>query len=86
MRFQTVNGEDQIFDDCACCGIEFRRGPGIHHGQNVPGWNVLLCHTCKPPFSPYHEIEPTPRLLAALKGKGVSVTPNKNGMLIAPIV
>lgn len=83
-RMQVVDGEQQYFDDCACCGMEFRRGPHVYRGDNVPGWNVSLCHTCKPPFRVGWEVSPTPRLMAALKANGVSVHPNRNGMLTPP--
>jgi hypothetical protein len=84
MKIRRIGAEDAFFMDCECCGTEFRCGPNIYDGQNVPGWEVPMCHSCKPPFRSGHEILPTPRLLAALKAKGVSVIVDARGLLRSP--
>ena len=84
MNIRKVGAEDAFFMECECCGAEFQCGPHIYNGQNVPGWEVPMCHWCKPPFLLGHELSPTPRLLAALKARGVSVALNARGMLPVP--
>lgn len=84
MKIRKVDSDDAFFVDCACCGREFRCGPHIYNGQNVPGWNVPMCHWCKPPFRQGQEVSPTPRLMAALKANDVSVVLNANGLLSVP--
>jgi hypothetical protein len=84
MRVRRVNSSDEFYEDCACCGREFRFGPGLYHGQNCPGWNVMLCHGCKPPFRVGHEVAPTLRLVTALRSKGISVMLNARGLLSVP--
>jgi hypothetical protein len=81
MKIRKIGSEDAFFMDCECCSMEFQCGPHVYNGQNVPEWGVPMCHSCKPPFRQNHEISPTPRLLAVLKSKGISVTLNERGML-----
>lgn len=73
-----------FFETCSCCGMEFQRGPHIYNGQNVPGWGVPMCDTCKPPFRLNYEVSPTPRLIAILRSKGIVITLNENGLLTTP--
>jgi hypothetical protein len=84
MKIRKVGAEDAFFTECECCGTEFRCGPHIYDGQNVPGWDLPLRDGCKPPFRLDHEISPKPRLLAALKAKGISASINARGMLAVP--
>lgn len=81
MRMGKVGSEDVFFMDCECCSVEFRYGPGVYDGQHVAAWGIPLCHGCKPPFRQNHEIAPTPRLLAALRSKGIEVALDARGMI-----
>jgi hypothetical protein len=85
-RIEMVGNEQQYFDDCACCGREFRRGPGRHDGAEVAVWKVAVCHWCLPPFRVPAEVAPTDRLLAALKANGVAARRNGNGLLEVPFL
>lgn len=84
MEVRKDGGSYAFFETCSCCGMEFQCGPHIYNGQNVPGWEVPMCHNCKPPFRLNHEVSPTPRLIAALRSKGIAVTLDENGMLTTP--
>lgn len=84
MEVRGTGSDMEIWEQCACCGGEFQFGPHVYNIQNAPGWNVLLCDTCRPPFRLQWEVSPTPRLIAALKAKGITVPLNKNGMLTHP--
>jgi hypothetical protein len=81
MRIRKVGSEDAFFIDCECCGVEFRFGPHIYDGQNVADWGIPLCHGCKPPFRQNHAIAATPRLLSALKARGIKVALDPKGVL-----
>jgi hypothetical protein len=83
---KTVGNEQLYFDDCACCGREFRRGPGRYDGGEVPVWKVAVCHWCLPPFRVPAEVAPTDRLLEALKANGVFARKNGDGLLEVPLL
>jgi hypothetical protein len=80
----TPRDPDAIMLDCFVCGRKFQCGPHIYNGRNAPGWDEVVCDSCR--ASNWDGLVPStwPHVIPALKAKGVEVKLNANGWLDIP--
>jgi hypothetical protein len=76
--------EPKVFCECFLCKREFRFGPHIYDGKNIPNWGIMICLGCL--NGNWDGIVPDryPHLIEHLKSQKISIQLNAKGWIDIP--